>query len=177
MSLWNTRWLAAGSAAAAILIVSCGSWAQQVTANQSGTLDFTAIAVAAVGSILSIIGAVAVALINKNVKDQGAAQVLNAAVTNSLGALQKAVQGEITAAAPKVQVQVAPEFQRYVPAVQYVIDHAGSEAKRLGITQDAIADKIKARMGLANIAHNLAATSSDTPEKVKPPLSPVDNSG
>jgi hypothetical protein len=35
-------------------------------------------------------------------------------------------------------------------------------------------------MGLANIAHNLAATASDTPEKVKPPLSPVDevdNSG
>jgi hypothetical protein len=178
MSLWNARWIAASSAAAAILIIPCGSWAQQVTADQSGTINYTTIAVAAVGSVFSIISAVAVALINKYVKDRGAAEVLNAAVTNSLGALQKAAEGEITAAAPTVTLP--PELQKYAPAVQYVVAHANSERKRFGITDAAIADKIKARMGLANIAHNLAATASDTPEKVKPPLSPVDevdNSG
>jgi hypothetical protein len=171
MSLWNARWLAAGSAAAAILIVSCGSWAQQVTANQPVTLDLTGIAVAAVGSIFSIIAAVAVALINKNVKDQAAAQVLNAAVTNSIGALQMTVQKHITAATPTFSLP--PGLQQYTSAVQYVLDHAGSEAARFGITPNAIADKIEARLGLANVANNLAATASDTPKEVKPPLSPV----
>jgi hypothetical protein len=166
------RWLSAISlATGAVFALSSIAWAQQqAAASPSGTVDFTAIAVAAVGGIFSIISAVAVALINQHVKNQTAREVLNAAVTNSIGALQMSAQTGIRTAAPKVQLP--PELVQYAPAVEYVLDHAGQEATRFGITQEAIANKIEARLGLANIAHNLAVTANATPE-VKPPLSPV----
>jgi hypothetical protein len=111
-----------------------------------------------------------VALINSHVKNAAARQVLNAAVTNSIGALQMAAKEEITRAAP--QFELPREFEQYRPAVQYVLNHAEDEANRFGITPVKIADKINARLGLAHIAHNLAVTANATPE-VKPPLSPV----
>lgn len=154
----------------AFLIVSSTAWAQQPAAAPSGRVDLTAIAIAAVGGVFSIISAVAVALINSHVKNATARQVLNAAVTNSIGALQMAAKEEITRAAP--QFDLPPKLEAYRPAVQYVLDHAENEANRFGIKPADIADKINARLGLAHIAHNLAVTANATPE-VKPPLSPV----
>jgi hypothetical protein len=158
------------AAVAAVLIVSSTGWAQQAGAAPSGTIDFTAIAVAAVGGVFSVLSAVAMALISRYVKNETARQVLNAAVTNSIGALQRATQETITRDAR--ELRLPPQLVQYTPAVQYVLDHAKKEADRFGIKPTAIANKIDARLGLANIAHNLAVTANATPE-VKPPLSPV----
>ena len=55
--------------------------------------------------------------------------------------------------------------------VQYVLDNAGDEAARLGITQEKIASKIDAQIGLANIVTNQATAASAAPSPA--PLDPV----
>jgi hypothetical protein len=156
--------------AVAVAMISFAAWAEAVPVSSSGTIDFTALAVAGVGGIFSVLSTVALALINKYVKDETARQVLNAAVTNSLGALQKASQDAITAAAP--QINLPEQLKQFAPAVRYVMEHAGPEAERFGITAPKIADKISARLGLANVEHNLAVTANATPA-VAGPLAPV----
>ena len=54
-----------------------------------------------------------------------------------------------------------PEY--LAPGVQYVLDHAGSEAERFGLTPESIADKIVAQLGLKNMETNLAITAAATP--------------
>jgi hypothetical protein len=132
------------------------------------TIDLTGVAVAATGGFFTILGSVLLALINSHLKDKAAREVLTGAVKNSLGAIQQAATSEIQAlkpALPGVPASLAP-------GVQYVLDNAGDEAARLGVTPDVIAQKIEAKIGLANIATNLATTANATPDVV-PPLAPV----
>jgi hypothetical protein len=132
------------------------------------SIDLTGIAVAITGGVFSTVIAVLPIWLASHMKDKAAATALSAAVQNSLGALQQAATSAITKARPSIPGVPAS----LAPGVQYVLDHAGDEAARFGLTPVAIAQKIEARIGLANIATNVAVSGSATPTVVKP-LDPV----
>lgn len=133
------------------------------------TVDLTGIAVSIIGGIFTIIGIVFTAWLQSHMKDQAAAVTLGNAVKNSLGAMQQAATKAVVVMNP--QARIPGLSQQGQVGLQYVLDHAGDEAKRLGITPDAIADKINAQVGLANIATNTATASSPAPSPL--PLAPV----
>ena len=118
-------------------------------------IDFTQIIISLVGGVFSIASVALVGLINSRMKDKQAADVLSAAVTNSLGAMRQAAEGAVTAAAPKASLPGMSAAMSL--GVGYVLDHAGEEAKRFGIGPEAIADKINARLGNAKLASDIGA--------------------
>ena len=130
------------------------------------SIDVTQILITIISGFFSIVVAVLGAwltyIINKNIQDKQAALAVSNAVRNSLGKIQQAGQavaeGEIQKLHPHLNV---PEY--LAPGVQYVLDHAGEEAKRFGLTPESIADKIVAQLGLKNMETNLALTASATP--------------
>lgn len=129
-------------------------------------IDLTQVIIALITGFFSIVVAVLGAwltyIVNKNIQDKQAAVAVSNAVKNALGKIQQAGQalaaGEIQKMHPHLNV---PEY--LAPGVQYVLDHAGSEAQRFGLTPESIADKIVAQLGLKNIESNLALTQSATP--------------
>ena len=131
-------------------------------------VDLTGVATAITEGIFATLGVVLSAWITSHIKDETAAATLTTAVQNSLGAIQQAAVSSVQIFRPQIPGVPAS----LAPGVQYVLDHAGDEATRLGVTPVAIAQKIDAQIGLANIATNLATTSNDTPA-VAPPLAPV----
>jgi hypothetical protein len=134
------------------------------------TIDLTGVLVALIGGVFSVVTLVVGAWINARMKDSAASATLGAAVKNSLGAMQRASEAAVLDAHPSVRVPGVPaELQ--VP-VQYVLDHAGPEAARFGITPFDIAGKVDAQIGLAAIATNQAVAASPSP-LVPPPLGPV----
>lgn len=136
----------------------------------AGGVDFTAIAITVIGGIFAVIKIVAESYAASRIKDVDARAIVDKALDNSLGAIQQAAQGEVLAIKPVVAIPGVGAA--LAPGVQYVLDHAGPEAERLGITPVALADKIDARLGLANIATNLAVSASPAPVIAKP-LDPV----
>lgn len=123
-------------------------------------IDFTEIMLAIVAGVFSILGPVAAYWFQQHVKDQQAAQVIQNAVHNALGAIQQAAERGIRSS--------------HQVGVSYVLDHAGEEAARLGISSAAIADKISAQIGLQHISTNAAIAASPLPLAPKP-LDPVPN--
>lgn len=145
------------------------------------TIDLTGIATSVIAGIFGLLAIIIPLVINSHVKDQAAAVTLNNAVKNSLGAIQQAATTGIKTMAPSVNLpsSTPPDI---VVGVQYALDHAGDEAKRLGITQDMIASKVSAQIGLAKISANVAGTATPavaTPPAVMPvvaagaPIAPV----
>ena len=130
------------------------------------SVDVTQIILAIISGFFSIVvtvlGAWVTYIVNKNIKDKQAALAVSNAVKNSLGKIQQAGQalaeGEVQKLHPHLNV---PEY--LAPGVQYVLDHAGSEAERFGLTPESIADKIVAQLGLKNMETNLAITAAATP--------------
>lgn len=114
------------------------------------TLDLTAILVAMIGAGMPIVGAIAISIINARMKDKQAADVIANAVKNSIGILVESAQGQVTRAHLSVHIPNVPEVLQ--APVQYVLDHAGPEMARHGITAEAIAEKVIAQIGLAKIA-------------------------
>jgi hypothetical protein len=128
------------------------------------TLDLTSVIVSVTGGIFSILMIVVPAWVASKVNDKAAAATLSESIKNSLGAIQVAASTAIRTSKPFIEgVPVS-----LAPGVQYVLDHASDEAKRFGLTPDAIAAKIEAQIGLANIATNIAVSGSATPQVVKP---------
>jgi len=136
------------------------------------TIDLTGIAVSCIAGIFGVVGPLFLYWLQSHMKDKQAAVVLEAAVTNSLGAMQQAAETGVKSANPHIMVAgISPALG---VGVQYVLDHAGDEAGRFGITPAAIADKISARIGLASIAANIATAASPAPTpKPLDPLPPV----
>ena len=133
-------------------------------------VNFTAVAVSVVGTVFTVLGAIATAYINARMKDTKDAATMRAVVDNALGAMQQATVQGIQILNPQANIPgISPVL---AVGLQYALDHAGTEFNRAGITPAAVADKIKARMGLANIATNLAVASNSTPV-VPSPISPV----
>jgi hypothetical protein len=137
------------------------------------TIDLTAILVAIIGGVSTIVGTMFLAWLRVHMKDDTAAATLGNAVTNSLGALQQAAQAEIVSHRPQIQLPGVPEH--LAPAVQYVLDHAGEEAARFGITPRDLAEKVAARIGLAAIQTNIATAAS--PAASPAPLDPLPATG
>jgi hypothetical protein len=133
------------------------------------TIDLTGIAVAFVSLVGTVLSVVVPLMIQKYVGNRQAAQTLCNAVQNSLGAMQRATETGLRA--NPLTVPVSGLTPQMAVGLQYVLDHAGEEAKRLGITKEKLISKIEARIGLANIATNIATASSPAPSP--PPLAPV----
>ena len=129
-----------------------------------------------VGGIFSIIGIVFAWWLQNHMKDQQAALTVANAVKNSLGAMQQAATAGIQAARPSIALPPGAPPQ-LATGLQYALDNAGDEAKRLGITPEVLAQKITAQVGLANIATNIAVAGNATsavPAALDPtPPSPV----
>ena len=85
-------------------------------------------------------------------------------------AMQQASTEAALALGPHCSIRGVPDS--LAPGVQYVLDHAGVEAERFGISPAAIADKVVAQIGLAQIATNQAVAASASP-KVPDPLGPL----
>src|SRR5690349_15097431 len=104
--------------------------------NSTQVLDWTQIIIALGAAALPVIGAIAVAMIQANVKDKQLCNTLENAVQNSLGILQQAAAGAATLRVdPTVQAKVPTEL---APAVQYVANHAGEAMQRFGVTPEAV---------------------------------------
>ena len=117
------------------------------------TFDLTGIIVAVIGGVFSVITLLVGYAITSRMKDTQSAGVLGAAVKNALGAMQQAAQGVVTAQHPTIALPPMPGASPQLAiGVQYVLDHAGGEAARFGVTPDAIADKISAQIGLVKLA-------------------------
>jgi len=127
-------------------------------------IDLTGIAVSIVSGIFSILGIVVSAWIISHMKDQAAAVTVSNAVKNSLGAMQQASVSEIQ----QIHPQIAGVPTSLAPGVQYVLDNAGDEASRLGLTPTVIASKVEAQIGLKNIDTNIAISGNETPAIVPP---------
>jgi hypothetical protein len=130
------------------------------------TIDFSAVAVAVIGGVFTVIQAYANAQINKLDTDKQSATVLEAAMKNSLGALQQATEGAAKGYIKPVTVQLPAQYAGVAVAVQYVLDHAGDEAARFGLTPEAIAEKIIARIGVASIQSNIQSAAAPGPTTV-----------
>ena len=129
------------------------------------TIDLTGIATSIIAGVFAVLGIVIPLIINARIKDAQAATVLNTAVKNSLGALEQAATTTVTTLHPAIKDVPAA----LTPGVQYVLDHAGAEAARFGITPASIAEKVDAQLGLAKIA---STTVTPIPAPV-PGLVPV----
>lgn len=153
-----------------LLLLGCDAHAAETVAVQAPSIDLTAIILGVIGGVFAVIKIVAESFAASRIKDAAARAVVDKALDNSLGAIQQAAQLGVITAKPHLNVPGVPEGLQ--AGVQYVLDHAGDEAARLSIDPQAIADKINARLGLANIATNLAVSASAAPVVVKP-LDPV----
>lgn len=133
-------------------------------------IDLTQIVIATIGGIFLIINGVFAAWIQSHIKDQAAAANLATAVKNSLGAIQIAADQGVTTAHPGILLPAGTPPSMAV-GVQYVLDHAGDDANRLGVDTPMIISKINAQLGLQNIATNIATASSQAPSPR--PLAPL----
>ncbi len=134
-------------AAIAVSTLAFPAIAQTVVVAPVPPVDLTAVAVAAVGALLTIVGAVATAQINARMKDKQAAATLTAALANAQGAMKQALDEGIRSSVPQIKISGTMAV-----GVQYMVDHAGEEMARFGITPEAIADKLNAKLGVAKLA-------------------------
>ena len=140
------------------VLFAFAAFAQATSPPANGTvLDLTQVAVTIVSGVFGLLGIYLTYFVTNHVKDQKAADTINAEIKNSLGAIQHAVQTGILTIDPRITVPVSPQIGA---GVQHMLDTAGDEMSRLGITQAMIVSKINAALGLANIEHNKAITAS-----------------
>lgn len=132
-------------------------------------VSLTEILVSLIGTLGTIVAAVAVALINQRIKDAQLRQVLANAATNAVGVVQQGAAGMVQRLDPRIPAGTIP--MQLVPGVQYVLDHAGEAVERFGITPEKVAEKIMAQIGLKEIESNIAINASPAPVVV-PPLAP-----
>lgn len=97
---------------------------------------------------LNVVGAVAVYVINKRIKDAQLRDVLANAVRNSVGIGSAVLPTTIRRIRPSLELSLIPTALQ--PKVEYVLEHAGEAAKRFGVTPDKIAEKVIAQIGLNN---------------------------
>ena len=122
------------------------------------SIDLTQVLIATIGGLFAVITAVCVVWLQGHMKDKAAAATLATAVSNSLGAIQQAATTGVTLSKPTVALPAAVSPQVAI-GVQYVLDHAGDEVTRLGVTPEAIASKIDAKLGLQTIAQATPAAA------------------
>ena len=145
------------------------SQTEAVGARQTGAINFESIIIALTNQLFTIVGAVATYIINKRVRDQQLANMLSNSINYALGTVQK----QVAAAGRRGDLTITARSPEIAAGVQYVLDNAAEAVKRFEISPERIAQKIEARLGLAEIATNLAATSSPALPAMVNPLEPV----
>jgi hypothetical protein len=138
-------------------------------ADAKGTIELTPIIVALINLIFPLVGAIATGLINARIKDQRLANQLSNAVQNALGTVQ---QNAINSLQGKSELKLEVNDPAVQKGVEYVLANATEAIKRFDVPPERIAEKILAKVGLAAIETNRAATQSSLPG-VSGPLAPV----
>lgn len=131
-------------------------------------VDLTGIAVAIVSGVFSLLGLFITTEITARAKDKQAATILDSAVQNALGAIQQATTSAVKDIHPQAQLPGVPA--ELSAGVQYVLDHAGDEAARFGLTPQLIAEKISAQIGLRSLS---IADAHDATLGTRPAVAPV----
>ena len=131
-------------------------------------INFDGVLTALLDQLWALIGVVATYLINRNVKNQQMATMLSNAVQNGLGIIQQR-----TASAIKSGKHDASTGSPDIDAgVRYVLNNAEEAIRHFKVPQERIAQKLEAKLGLAEIATNLATTASPAPV-IAGPLAPT----
>jgi hypothetical protein len=143
------------------------AFSQTDGSNTSG-IDLTPILVALINASFALVAGIATYLINNNVKNQQMATLLSNAVQNGLGYARQSAVGAVQRAAPTIP-NIDP---RIAAGVQYVLDNAQEAIAHFEIPTERIAQKIEAKLGLAEIETNVAATASPL-RVIAHPLDPV----
>ena len=132
-------------------------------------VDLTGIAATLATLIFGVATRVVYALIEAHIKNATMRDVLESALGNALGKMQQATQAEIAQSA-----DLHPTISNPLIAVgvRYAISHASEAIDHFGLAPDALADKIEARLGVAQIKTNLAVAGSSLPA-TPAPLDPL----
>jgi hypothetical protein len=133
-------------------------------------IDLTGVACSAIAGFFGLLSVLLPVIINSRLKDRQAADALCQAVHNSLGAMQQSATIAAKVLHPEATISGIPATLQ--PAVAYVLEHAGPEAERLGVSPEKIASKVLAQIGLAEIKTNVAVASSAAPI-IPDPIGPV----
>jgi len=141
----------------------------QTQAAQGGTIDWTPIIVAAINALFPVIAAVATYIINDKIKNQQLATQLSNAIQNGLGAIQQ--QATSVVVSNKVRTEV--KNKAVAIGVQYVLDNAQEAITHFKIPTDRIAQELEAKLGLAEIATNVATSGSSNPTVMVNPMDRV----
>lgn len=134
------------------------------TTGASNQIDLTQIVISLINLAFPAVAAVATYLINANVKNQQMATLLSNAIQNGLGVVQQRAAATARQAGLTIDVG-SPEIKA---GVDYVLDNAREAIAHFKIPNERIAQKLSAKLGLAEIATNLAATASPMPVIVEP---------
>lgn len=108
-------------------------------------LNWTGILTYFITSVIGVIGTVATYEITSRVKDASARTALTTAVQSALGVLNKVAADGLTNHPLQTKLP-AGTSAALASAVQSVLDNAGVEAARLGVTPVDIAELIEAKL-------------------------------
>jgi hypothetical protein len=134
-------------------------------------VDFSPLINSAMAVLSTAILAVFSGWLSGHLKDKQAALAVDNALKNGLGAMQQAVQSGL--AAHPIQVELPRISAAMGAGIQYVVDQVPAELLRLNISKEQVAEKLDARLGVQNIATNVATAAS--PGLTPQPLSPIPN--
>jgi hypothetical protein len=138
------------------------------TIDAQGEVNYSAIISALIDLVFPIVVAVATYLINAKVKNQQMATLLSNAVQNGLGTIQQRTAAKLQSTDLTART-ASPDI---AAGVQYVLDNAAEAIRHFNIPPDRVAEKLVAKLGLAEIATNLATTASPVPV-IAGPLAPI----
>jgi len=156
---------------ALFVLVPLGAATAQAATPIAGTagIDLTQIIVALINLVFPAVAAVATYLINGHIKNQQLAAQLSNAVQNAVGVVQ---QNALDSLQGKTVLKLGTGDPAFDKGIQYVLDNAREALTHFNIPNDRIAEKIEAKIGLAAVETNRAATQSSS-TSVNGPLAPV----
>lgn len=149
----------------ATLIGVGGAALAQAAAGSGGstTVDFTQVLIAIISALFSVVGGWATYLINGHLKNQQMATLLSNAVQNGLGYLQQQATKGLNGSNLTVDVRNEALASALDEALKYVKSHAAEAINHFGVNDERIKQKLTAKLGLAEIATNLATAGSSMP--------------
>jgi hypothetical protein len=133
-----------------LLAVAMIHGAQAAATSGGATVDLSGVASMLIALVFSVLSIIVPVWVNNHIKDQAAKATIDAAVGHSLGALEQAATTGLASTNLKIPIPGVPATLQ--AGVQYVIDNAGPEMQRLGLTNEVIASKVDARLGLTKAA-------------------------
>jgi hypothetical protein len=157
-----------------VLFVTQTATSQAVTptAHTGTTIDWTPIIVALINLAFPAVAAVATYLINAHVKNQQMATLLNNAIQNGVGYIQQKTAAAVSANRADLTTTISAGNPAVQAGVDYVTQNAAEAINHFQIPNERIAQKLEAKLGLAEIQTNLAITQSPAPI-IAGPLAPA----